>query len=449
MRAETALRVAVPVAILLTASGAIALAFVRGGGADPSVALPGPVRESDAGPTAPSRPGGGLRDYAVTTRFTESMGTARVDAPKAADVEGVLASHWRKLRPPFVKVPNDLARFVSSFSLRTSEKEEQHSVTTTTSSTSGPWRPDVRLWNMNEGSFDQRESIVLPAPATITFPIELPTGARITFGAGSANASKKTLLFRVQFTPSSGPAPRPCEQRVAPERARLWTDVTCDLGGSSGQAGTLAFSVTPVEPLADEAPRKRHGGPRQDGGAAQEDAILEGSGQTPIALFGQPTLWGRSAEVPYNVLWIVVDALRPDAVASLHDDARDAKMLAAESPPLDALLPKMPGLMPGLDGLAAEGRACLPGEGRSGVDPVRLDRADPAGGEDLLRREGDHHAGRDGLLRQRHRAAHPRQEHSEGRGPAGDAGHLLDDRPHEDRRHGRGDGLRDHEPGRR
>jgi arylsulfatase A-like enzyme len=342
--------------LLAVAGGSLGLAFSRGGGADPAADPPRPTLAGDSGGAdsgdAGARAATTDRDYVATFRLVERMDKAKVEAPNAGELEVLLQPHWRKLRPPFVKVPRDLARYVSSVSLRTSEKEEQHSVSTQGSgsgSATGSWKPDVRLWNMNEGSFDQRESIVLTAPGSVTFPVELPEGARVTFGAGSANASRKTLLFRVSFVPTSGAAVPACETRVPPSRARLWTDVTCDFAAAAGRPGTLTLGVSQVEPTADEAPRKRvhaEGGP-------SEDALLEGAGQTPVALFGQPTVWGKSSDVPYNVLWVVVDALRPDVVASFHDDARDEKMLAAESPPLEALLPKIPGLMPTLDGLAS------------------------------------------------------------------------------------------------
>lgn len=348
---------AVSTVLLGFAGGALALAFSRGGGADPAADPPRASVQGDAGTVEAGDPkarvANGGRDYAATIRLIEMMDKAKVDAPNASELEPILQPHWRKLRPPFVKVPRDLARYVSSISLRTSEKEEQHTVSTQGSgsgSANGSWKPDVRLWNMNEGSFDQRESIVLTAPGTVSFPLELPEGARITFGAGSVNASKKTLLFQVSFVPSSGAPVAPCETRVPPARARLWTDVTCDFAAAAGRSGTLSLSVTPVEPTAEEAPRKRV---QATEGAPREDALLEGTGQTPVVLFGQPTVWGKTSEVPYNVLWVVVDALRPDVIASFHDDARDTKMLGAESPPLDALLPKIPGLMPTIDALAA------------------------------------------------------------------------------------------------
>lgn len=358
MRARRVVAAVAPsLAILLAAAGSLALAFARGGGADPAIAPPRPpgleAGAAKAAQVAKGDGGAAGGDYAVTMRFTEAMATARVEAPRAAELEALLAPHWRRLRPPFVRVPPELARHVSSFSLRTSEKEEQAAVSTGSGSGSGSWRPDARLWNMNEGSFDQRESIVVPAPASVSFPVTLPEGARVTFGAAAATVTRKTLLFRVQFSPTSGAPPAPCERRVPPDRQRLWTDVTCDLAALSLQSGRLTFAVTAVEPLPDEAPRRRR--PTTADAGPPDEPVVEGPGPTPLALFGQPLLWGRGHTVPYNVLWIVVDALRPDAIASFHDDARDAAMAAAELPPLEALLPKLPGLMPGIDALAKRG----------------------------------------------------------------------------------------------
>ena len=75
-----------------------------------------------------------------------------------------------------------------------------------------------------------------------------------------------------------------------------------------------------------------------------------------LALWGDPVIVAKQpTRVPYDVLWIVVDALRPDVAASLHDPDEDAAELAAPRPPLEARLPAVPGLMPGIDRLAARG----------------------------------------------------------------------------------------------
>ncbi len=75
-----------------------------------------------------------------------------------------------------------------------------------------------------------------------------------------------------------------------------------------------------------------------------------------LALWGDPVIVAQEpARTPFNVLWVVVDALRPDVAASLHDALEDAAKRAAPRPPLDTLLPSIPGLMPSLDALAARG----------------------------------------------------------------------------------------------
>src|ERR1019366_5632983 len=75
-----------------------------------------------------------------------------------------------------------------------------------------------------------------------------------------------------------------------------------------------------------------------------------------LPLWGDPVVVAKQpTRVPYDVLWIVVDALRPDVAASMHDAAEDAAELAAPRPPLEALLPVVPGLMPGIDRLASRG----------------------------------------------------------------------------------------------
>jgi arylsulfatase A-like enzyme len=133
----------------------------------------------------------------------------------------------------------------------------------------------------------------------------------------------------------------------------------------------LRLAVEAALPTTDEkaAPRRHESAPppppppRDAGGAAASAATGDAGGVDalampgpPVALWGNPTVFARArTRVPYNVLWIVVDALRPDVIASFHDDAEDAAKQAAPHPPLDALLPKIPGLMPELDALAKQG----------------------------------------------------------------------------------------------
>ena len=52
----------------------------------------------------------------------------------------------------------------------------------------------------------------------------------------------------------------------------------------------------------------------------------------------------------------VLDAMRADTVQSFRDDTEDTAKRGAPYPPLEALLPKVPGLTPNLDALAEHRR---------------------------------------------------------------------------------------------
>jgi arylsulfatase A-like enzyme len=59
--------------------------------------------------------------------------------------------------------------------------------------------------------------------------------------------------------------------------------------------------------------------------------------------------------LPYNVLFVVVDAMRSDALASMHTAEQDRELSKAPLVPFDAWLPAMPEVAPNLDRLASEG----------------------------------------------------------------------------------------------
>jgi arylsulfatase A-like enzyme len=89
------------------------------------------------------------------------------------------------------------------------------------------------------------------------------------------------------------------------------------------------------------------------------DVVLElqttGS-NAPLAAWGSPIVTAPGASsLPYNALFIVVDALRSDALASAHDPDQDARLRKVPLAPFDAWLPAMPEVAPNLDRLASVG----------------------------------------------------------------------------------------------
>ena len=336
-RAGMAARIAVAA---LAAASALALARREAGGADPMRAPPSSASQNGAegsaenaaklgkmGPirTEPARE--------VEIRFIERLGDAKIDAPHFSVGENRLAAHWRKMQVPWTTLSPESARYATSIALTTSEEETQWS---TPQANGGTWTPNAKVWNMNEGAYDMRQAIFAPTPATFSFHVAIPPDATFEFSPAVAEwlqrdtgepipHSPKEATFAVIVDDGHGETPA-CEKTVSLAEARGWQDASCDLSKWAGKDVELRLETS--------SPNKE---------------------LPSLALWGNPTLLAkRQTRVPYNILWVVVDAMRPDVIPSFHDDAEDAKMRHARFDPGLALLPKIPGLMPTLDALAAK-----------------------------------------------------------------------------------------------
>lgn len=284
-------------------------------------------------PTAPSASastgGGGPEVEQVAVRLTEQLGTATTDLPNLTRGLADLQAHWRRIQAPWKDTalqPN--GKLVQLVALRTSQQEVAHVVST---STGGTATFDVRKWNMNEGAFAQREAIVAPTPSTLRFRLRVPLHATLeiapavpTLGEGAA----PDVTFVARATPLGGGERVDIGSVVVHERDR-WVERRFPLDALAGKEVDL-------ELVAEAAPKA-------DG--TQRPAV--------VALWGTPRIVRRApARLPYNVLWIVVDSLRPDVLASFHDPAVDAAKRGAKIPAGDTWLPAIPGLTPNIDALA-------------------------------------------------------------------------------------------------
>jgi choline-sulfatase len=380
-------------ALVLLAIAACALARRSGGGAEEAVPPPRPddlPRDASANSTStststePRPPPVGPEGYEVALRLAEIATDARIDAPNPGLTQKILGAHWRKMRPAWFATSGPAARAVTTIALRTSAIETQWSMPSNTAGKS--WTPDAKVWNMNEGSYEERDALVAAAPASFAFKVTVPQGAQLTFSEGTVNATADTTVFVVTAVDAKGEAREVYRHRLGPAGARRWTDASCSLEAFAGQTIELRLSTEIAPSTLDEraaSARQREAvrraeldagagasgagadttttaGPNDldaDAGAvAAAKEVLLASASLPVALWGSPTLFARTTpRLPYNVVWIVVDALRPDVIASFHDDDDDARKRAAPTPPLEALLPKVPGVTPAIDALAKDG----------------------------------------------------------------------------------------------
>ena len=340
-------RLAYAVAVLALLS----LAFTArrfGGAAD---AVP-PTPHPEAAASAADAGGTSAADARaeLVLDLVSALDGARIDVPSLARGAMLLSPHWRKMRLPWSSLSPSGQKVATSIALRTSDDEVQWVVPTA----SGTWTPDARVWNMSEGSFDQRDAIFAPTPATFAFRLKVPRGAFLTFAPGTANGSGDDTVFTVTVADARGQEKTLFEKKYLPEETRGWAaDERVDLAVYAGQDIELRL-VTRAEPRGEVQPVGKRRRSSKDGGAPAAEA-LAATGLT-LALWGHPAVRAlETPKLPYNVLFIVVDALRPDAIPTFHDEARDAKKRDAKLSPLEAMVPKVPGLLPNLDALGARG----------------------------------------------------------------------------------------------
>src|SRR6185369_16886553 len=125
-----------------------------------------------------------------------------------------------------------------------------------------------------------------------------PANARLVYSAALVAKTKDPVVFTVAVAQREADGSER-EREVCTTSVtdpQKWTDAWCDLAAFAGRSVELRLRTT------------------------------SGSTNPGLALWGNPTLLTRrAAEVPYNVLFIVVDAMRPDLIASFHDDDVDAQ----------------------------------------------------------------------------------------------------------------------------
>lgn len=251
----------------------------------------------------------------VAVRLTEHVGDATLDVPNLARGLTDLQAHWRRMQAPWkdtARQPN--SKIVQLVALRQSAGEVAHVITT---SSGGSATFDVRKWNTAEGAFAQREAIVAPTPSKLRFRVRVPVQSTLEIAPAVLGVGPNT--GDVTFVARAGDVE--IGRVVVHDRDR-WNEKRFDLGAVSGKEVELELSAESPSPGA-------------------------------LALWGTPRIVRRApARVPYNVLWIVVDSLRPDVLASFHNGDADAAKRAAKIPPGDTLLPVIEGLTPNIDALA-------------------------------------------------------------------------------------------------
>jgi arylsulfatase A-like enzyme len=282
------------------------------------------------GPTASAAP---VDEVAV--RLVDALATAVIERPAEPTIEDALRGTWHRVRDPWVALPADrigLAQIVST-RIRRGEGWELPKAQ--------EWEPPASLDVMS--AWAQRESIVAIAPTTLRFRVKVPAAARLeaepavlALGDAAPGGLAGEVRFVIAASETAGGVARELARvAVRAEERERFVGLRVDLAAFAGKEIDLVLRTE-----ADVRPELR--------------AMRDVRAPHPVALWGVPRVLARTAtpRLPYDVLFIVVDALRPDVISAFHDAASDAKKRAAPHPPGGTLLPAVDGVVPNLEALA-------------------------------------------------------------------------------------------------
>lgn len=284
--------------------------------ASPSPQPAAPSSASSAHPTVnPSAPDGASKgSVGVAIRLIDVLDQAVYQAPPLSKVEFALGSHWRRMKAPFVGPHGSLGRVVQQIGFPSDPAHEAEADKT-----------QKKLHPGAMGGVNQRQSIVAPTPSSIRHRFVVPRGALLETEVAVAGPPR-AVNFEVAVT-SAGLRHVVATKDVPLHDSHRWQALNADLSAYEGQGIELEL-------------------------AAQSN---DESTAPAVAVWGSPVVLASSAAVaPYNVLWMSVDALRSDAIASFHDEAEDRRIVANNPPPLDAWLPALPEVAPTLDALTKQ-----------------------------------------------------------------------------------------------
>lgn len=234
--------------------------------------------------------------------------------------------HWRAMVAPYSKISGTRRQAIQIVALTRGEEKLLSSENKMGLGSAA----ELRTWNTAEASFDIREAIIAPPPSTLLFPKQVPPQAFLEVAPTALGIPAGSLTFEIAVRPKGGERQVLDTLKIRAKDAPSWRDRRIDLSAFSGRQVEIELTVR---------------GGSQD---PQE--------RTPVALWGNPTIVSNSTiEIPYNVLWFVIDTMRPDTLPSWHPPEREEALSKAKIPALEAWLPPIQGLTPGMDQLAERG----------------------------------------------------------------------------------------------
>ncbi|MBI5479070.1 MAG: sulfatase [Deltaproteobacteria bacterium] len=235
--------------------------------------------------SAASAPRTGPLDL-MEVRFVDRLATVQARTPDLRAAYGKLAWHWQKMPDPWAVLKGDRAySHVDVAFFRRDIKGYPGPVPKGQKAAAGD-----RTWNKGIGVYDSRTSIFAPPPADYGFAFSVPKGgAYLRFGhawlAAPGQPPGAALEFVVEAREPAGTKAL-YSRAVLPSEANEWIEAEVDLAPLAGREVTLGF-------------------------------VTRGAGRaTGAGFWGDPLLYRRGGTGGLNVVVILVDTLRCEAVGA-------------------------------------------------------------------------------------------------------------------------------------
>lgn len=278
----------------------------------------------------------------IALRLLDRLDQAQISAPRQSEraERGLLAKHWRRHRLPYTGPSGELGRLAQAVGLTEALEVEPARAATASDLTLAPAKRqsemlsgdgrelderDLRTFGLGEGSHDQRESLLVAAPATLRFKLHIPANAKLRLAPAVIGSSE--VSFSISFHSDLGVL-HPLGTTTLRGPSKHFRDWVIDLQAAGVGAGDGELELS--------CESKSH--------------------EPALALWGDPVVVApKASRLPYNVLFIIVDAMRSDAISAAHDASEDRARKLAQHQPLEAWIDSIPEVAPELDKLAASG----------------------------------------------------------------------------------------------
>ncbi len=244
------------------------------------------VQGQPGGKTAPG-PSPGRPGEVRLARMADLLGQADYSGPNPKKAYFAAHSHWLKMVDPYGDLSGDRAflRLKVAFLVPDVPHYLDPGFPKARSFLGG----GERIWSYGRGVYESRLALFSPVErsraTTLNFPVRLRAGSILWFGVGGIPKARRSgrLEFWIDLH-ANGTTTRLWHKTLGPSEMLVWHEDRVDLGFVTDKNASLVFGCR---------------------------------GQGAQGLWLDPVIWAAGRRLRDNVVFVVVDTMRPDAIHAL------------------------------------------------------------------------------------------------------------------------------------